>query len=101
MFGGFQKESGAVNVLLHFIHKTSKVTGVSEELDFRIKLSLNHSDCFAPYLSRLSSRSIFFGLRGDVSWAVVSYRGEEAYEVDLNEPISSLKLSNTAREVQT
>lgn len=102
MFGGFQKEKGAtVDLLLHYLAKTAKVSGESEEIDFRIKIALLPSDSLALSLERLSARAPLLGLKGDVHWGVVGFRGEEAFALDPHAPIASFKLTSAMREVRS
>src|SRR5690606_666720 len=95
MFGGFQKEKGAtVDLLLHYLTKTAKVSGESEESAFRIKLALLPSDSLALSLERLSARAPHLGLKGDVRWGVVAFRGEEAFALDPHAPNSSFRFTS-------
>src|SRR4051812_34278016 len=101
LFGGFQKERGAsVDLLLHFVTRTSKATGDTEDIDYRVKLVLQPQDALAGALDRLAARSAYFGLKGDVAWHVLCFRGDDALPLDRHAPIASFKLSNAVREVR-
>lgn len=89
-------------MLLHYVTRHAKLLGASEDLDYRTKLTLKPEDTFRPFLEELNLRAHFFGEgeSTEFKWGLVSFKGDEAFEVPLDEPVSSLRLTNAMKEVR-